>query len=108
MPRSYLDPEYRRPLVLQELLGYHADVICLQEVDETAFSRYFQPQLHAAGDLPTPDSVALHHALCQYFGSTLNLADFTVLLTLTSMISRCWLLSAQQLGQAPSSLLNHS
>ena len=48
LPR-WLHPDYRRPLVLQELLGYHADVICLQEVDETAFSRYFQPQLHAAG-----------------------------------------------------------
>ncbi|KAK9821281.1 hypothetical protein WJX74_008549 [Apatococcus lobatus] len=48
-PSRWLDPDYRRPLVLQELLGYHADVICLQEVDETAFSRYFQPQFHAAG-----------------------------------------------------------
>ena len=45
----FLEPQYRRPLILQELLGFHADVICLQEVDEKAFAEYFLPQLQQAG-----------------------------------------------------------
>ena len=45
----FLDPQYRRPLILQELLGFHADIICLQEVDEKAFAEYFLPQLQQAG-----------------------------------------------------------
>lgn len=45
----YLDPQYRRPLILQELLGFHADIICLQEVDEKAFAEFFLPQLQQAG-----------------------------------------------------------
>ena len=47
---SYLDPDYRRPLILLELLGFHADIICLQEMDEKAFSEYFLPQLQQAGE----------------------------------------------------------
>lgn len=31
---SFLEPEYRRQLVLREVLGYHADIVCLQEVDD--------------------------------------------------------------------------
>ena len=45
----FLEPQYRRPLILQELLGFHADIICLQEVDEKAFAEYFLPQLQQAG-----------------------------------------------------------
>lgn len=45
----FLDPQYRRPLILQELLGFHADIICLQEVDEKAFAEFFLPQLQQAG-----------------------------------------------------------
>lgn len=47
----FLDPQYRRPLILRELLGFHADIICLQEVDEKAFAEYFLPQLQQAGAL---------------------------------------------------------
>lgn len=42
-------PEYRRPLIVQEILGYNADVICLQEVDGKAFTTYFQPLMSHAG-----------------------------------------------------------
>ena len=45
----YLDPDYRRPLILLELLGFHADIICLQEMDEKAFAEYFLPQMQQAG-----------------------------------------------------------
>jgi hypothetical protein len=47
--RRYLDPDYRRPLILMELLGFHADIICLQEMDEKAFAEYFLPQMQQAG-----------------------------------------------------------
>ncbi|TGZ67319.1 hypothetical protein CRM22_004866 [Opisthorchis felineus] len=49
-PLEYLDQKYRLPLILRELLSYHADLICLQEVDGSVFSRYFKPALdYAAG-----------------------------------------------------------
>jgi 2',5'-phosphodiesterase len=44
-PKPYLDYEYRKQLVLQELQRYQADLICLQEVDDKAFSEYLAPQL---------------------------------------------------------------
>ena len=47
--RRVLDAWQRRTLVLDELLRYSADLICLQEVDEKAFTRYLQPQLAAQG-----------------------------------------------------------
>jgi 2',5'-phosphodiesterase len=39
--------------VLQEILGFNADIICLQEVDEKAFQQFLQPHLDYAG-IPTP------------------------------------------------------
>jgi hypothetical protein len=50
----FLAPEYRRPLVAQEVLGYHADLVCLQEVDEKAFHNYFAPLMRHAGASPFP------------------------------------------------------
>ena len=47
--RRYLEPEYRKTLAQQEMLGYQADVLCLQEVDEKAFTGYFQPHMRHAG-----------------------------------------------------------
>lgn len=35
--------------MLQELLGYNADIMCLQEVDEKAFDLYLQPHLDMQG-----------------------------------------------------------
>lgn len=45
----FMVPEYRRPLIMQEILGYNADIICLQEVDEKAFATFFQPLMSYAG-----------------------------------------------------------
>ena len=45
----YMAAEYRRALVAQELLGFNADIMCLQEVDEKAFAIYFAPLLRLAG-----------------------------------------------------------
>ena len=50
--RRFRDANYRRPLILIELLRYNADVICLQEVDEKAFTQYFEPHLKYAGGPP--------------------------------------------------------
>ena len=44
-----MEPWRRRTLTLKELLRYNADIICLQEVDEKAYQRYFEPQLKAQG-----------------------------------------------------------
>jgi len=41
--------EYRKQLLLSELLGYNADVLCLQEVDREVYDDYFAPLLAAAG-----------------------------------------------------------
>ena len=45
----FLDPAYRRALAAAELLAYNADVYCLQEVDERAFTLVLGPVLRAAG-----------------------------------------------------------
>lgn len=60
----FLNADYRRPLILQELLGFHADIICLQEVDEKAFAEYFHPQLQQAGTLMAPSQHATHKTQC--------------------------------------------
>lgn len=44
-----LERARRMPLVLQEILAYHADVICLQEVDELVFESLFEPTLDHFG-----------------------------------------------------------
>ena len=49
VPCRYMQSAYRRPLIVAELLGYNADVVCLQEVDERAFDRYFAAQMRNAG-----------------------------------------------------------
>lgn len=41
--------EYRKQLLLKELLGYNADVLCLQEVDEKIFKHDLGPVLGANG-----------------------------------------------------------
>jgi len=62
MLRRWLAPEYRRPLVVQELLGYNADVLCLQEVDASMFFLCLRPHLAAAGAL-TRTALHCHHGL---------------------------------------------
>uniref|UniRef100_A0A1Y1MGS2 Endonuclease/exonuclease/phosphatase domain-containing protein n=1 Tax=Photinus pyralis TaxID=7054 RepID=A0A1Y1MGS2_PHOPY len=40
-----LSIDYRKQLILKELLGYKADILCLQEVDHHIFVRYLKPKL---------------------------------------------------------------
>uniref|UniRef100_A0A8D8RZ77 2',5'-phosphodiesterase 12 n=2 Tax=Cacopsylla melanoneura TaxID=428564 RepID=A0A8D8RZ77_9HEMI len=49
-PSYALDMQYRRPLIIRELLAYHADLICLQEVDEKCFNRHLSPTLLREGN----------------------------------------------------------
>ena len=44
-----LDQEYRQCLIAKELLGYHADIVSLQEVGSKCFSQFLQPTLHHWG-----------------------------------------------------------
>ena len=44
-----LDIDVRKQLVLKELLGYHADIVCLQECDKTVFETYYQPHMEING-----------------------------------------------------------
>ena len=44
-----LDQEYRQCLIVKELLGYHADIICLQEVGAKCFSQFLFPVMHQNG-----------------------------------------------------------
>ncbi|CAH1989855.1 unnamed protein product [Acanthoscelides obtectus] len=41
----YLSMEYRKQLILKELLGYKADIICLQEVDIVHYHKFFGPKM---------------------------------------------------------------
>ncbi len=38
-PQDYLEHDYRKPLLLREILGYHADIILLQECDTRFYER---------------------------------------------------------------------
>lgn len=49
-PPQYLDPEYRKQLVVAELAQYNPDVACLQEVDERAFQEHLLPHMQARGE----------------------------------------------------------
>ena len=48
-PVEYLETEYRVQLVLQELIAYRADIICLQECDSKTFKYYLQPLMRSHG-----------------------------------------------------------
>lgn len=48
-PPFALSSGYRRQLLLHELSGYHADLLCLQEVDDSVFERALLPGLRRRG-----------------------------------------------------------
>ncbi len=41
--KEILDRARRMPLLLYEILSYHADIVCLQEVDELMYNTLFRP-----------------------------------------------------------------
>ena len=44
-----LDIEYRQCLVTHEIMGYHPDVACLQEIDRKTYNHFVHPALHQLG-----------------------------------------------------------
>ncbi|KAJ2953565.1 hypothetical protein O0L34_g1166 [Tuta absoluta] len=48
-PPYALHIDYRKQLILKELVGYNADIMCLQEVDRKIFNHCLQPVLEAEG-----------------------------------------------------------
>ncbi len=50
-PQYALDLDYRKQLIAKELLGYNADVVCLQEVDEKLFTNDLEVVLGPLGGL---------------------------------------------------------
>lgn len=46
---THLNPNYRQRLVLDELLRYSGDILCLQEVEWWSFEHYLEPHLRAFG-----------------------------------------------------------
>ncbi|XP_042233315.1 2',5'-phosphodiesterase 12-like isoform X2 [Homarus americanus] len=48
-PPYAVDMDYRKQLLIKEILGYNGDLICLQEVDEKVFHRDLIPALKSEG-----------------------------------------------------------
>ncbi|KAK8937641.1 hypothetical protein KSP40_PGU019244 [Platanthera guangdongensis] len=48
-PSWALSWPYRRQNLLREIIGYHADIICLQEVQSKHFEEFFAPELDKHG-----------------------------------------------------------
>jgi endonuclease/exonuclease/phosphatase family metal-dependent hydrolase len=59
--------DYRKQLQLQEILGFQADVVCLQELDTRAFESYFQPHLADHGCAPLSRSGLIKNFLVMTF-----------------------------------------
>ncbi|CAF4512860.1 unnamed protein product, partial [Rotaria sp. Silwood2] len=49
--QDYLEHDYRKALLLKEILGYHADIICLQECDASFYQRELSLVLNQYGYL---------------------------------------------------------
>jgi CCR4-NOT transcription complex subunit 6 len=49
VPSWFLNWEYRKQVIIHEILSYDADIVCLQEVSSSQFEQYFKPQLRMRG-----------------------------------------------------------
>lgn len=49
VPSWYLSWEYRKQVILHEILSYDAELVCLQEVESSQYEQYFKPQLRMRG-----------------------------------------------------------
>lgn len=48
-PEYVIKSSYRRQLIIKELIGYHADIICLQECQSSMYETYLKPILEMNG-----------------------------------------------------------
>lgn len=44
-PLDKLSIDYRKQLLLKEIKGYHADIVCVQEVDYKIYKTFYRPEL---------------------------------------------------------------
>ncbi|KAJ3088340.1 Glucose-repressible alcohol dehydrogenase transcriptional effector [Quaeritorhiza haematococci] len=49
-PSWVLNWDYRKELLLQEILVYNPDIVCLQEVEQSQYDEYFRDQLNQLGE----------------------------------------------------------
>ncbi len=49
VPSWFLGWEYRKQVIIHEILSYDADIVCLQEIETSQFEQYFKPQLRMRG-----------------------------------------------------------
>ncbi|XP_044750535.1 2',5'-phosphodiesterase 12-like [Coccinella septempunctata] len=50
-PDEFMVMNYRKQLILREILGYNADIVCLQEIDLFEYQEFFQQELENEGYL---------------------------------------------------------
>lgn len=48
-PDQFLINDYRKHLVIKEIIGYKADIVCLQEMDESVFRAFYNQKFRQAG-----------------------------------------------------------
>ena len=48
-PQEALQPDYRMGLVVREVVGYHPDIVCMQEVSAKWWDRYLLPAMREKG-----------------------------------------------------------
>ncbi|XP_046859551.1 2',5'-phosphodiesterase 12-like [Xenia sp. Carnegie-2017] len=48
-PKYALEIDYRQQLLLKEIVGYHGDIVCLQECGRRLFDHYLKPMMNARG-----------------------------------------------------------
>lgn len=49
VPTWFLNWDYRKQMIMHELLSFDADIVCLQEVEANQFETYFKPQMRMRG-----------------------------------------------------------
>lgn len=50
VPTWFINWEYRKQLLVHEILSYDPDIICLQEVEASQYEQYFKPQFRMRGN----------------------------------------------------------
>ncbi|KAG8371831.1 hypothetical protein BUALT_Bualt12G0004000 [Buddleja alternifolia] len=69
-PSWALSWTYRRQNLLREIVGYHADIVCLQEVQSDHFEEFFAPELDKHGY-----QALFKRKTAEVFGGNINTVD---------------------------------
>ncbi|XP_043242342.1 2',5'-phosphodiesterase 12-like isoform X2 [Amphibalanus amphitrite] len=88
-PPYALHIDYRKQLIVKELMGYNGDIVCLQEVDKKVYEGDLEPMFETAGleGVFTPKGGQVTEGLvCFYRSSKLRMVD-TERVVLGEMVS---------------------